>query len=90
MTIYTVRKPFLCRSGQFEEGKRHLCVGILLSALMKGKTFNFYIGKNKKILYTADSFEINAYITEKRSFWKNHNDKIVAIVPIERFQTKIS
>lgn len=86
MSIHIVRKPFMCRTGQFEPGERNLCIGILLEVLMKEDMFRFYIGNNRKVLYTEESEKINEYITEKRSFWRNPAGKIVAIVPVSLFK----
>ena len=53
--IHTVKKPFLCRRGQFGEG-RELAVGILYSRLTEPE-YRFTIG-NSRVVYKGITEDI--------------------------------
>ena len=78
--IHTVRQPFMCRDGQFGEGKK-LVVGISLDALNGMSTYKFKIGRNPKI------YEGDVIMIEKNGYlWKNKQGKSVYIIPVEMFE----
>lgn len=82
MKIHTVRAPFYCRVGQFEEGKRSLCFGLQYTSLINNKEFWCYIGKNKETHYEIDSAEA-LKIGQK---WTNHWGRTVIIIPLLHFK----
>lgn len=87
--IYTVRKPFYCRPGQFSAAGypgQVLVVGILLAAVTRSEIqeFHFKIGKSKT-LYSGDC----ARILEVGYLWHNPEGKDVLIVPVEVFKKRV-
>jgi hypothetical protein len=82
MIIHTVRQPFMCRVGQFEEGKQSLCVGLDYKAIKSTKTFWCYIGNNKKVHYEIDSVEA----LRIGQSWTNPKGRTVIIVPLSCFK----
>lgn len=82
MIIHTVRSPFLCREGQFNEGKRDLCVGLDYNTVKANKSFCCYLGKNKKTHYEIDSVKA----LEVGQTWTNPRGKTVIIVPVSEFK----
>jgi hypothetical protein len=82
MKIHIVREPFLCREGQFESGRRSLCVGLDYETLKNTDEFWCYLGKNRKTHYEikrSDALSIG-------QTWKNPKGKTVIIVPISNFE----
>jgi hypothetical protein len=82
--IHTVRKPFMCRKGQFNKHGylgQVLVVGIDVNALKTNNPYRFKIGKSPRI-YSGDSSDALAvaYI------WHNRAGRAVAIVPVDFFQ----
>ncbi|MDD2822826.1 MAG: hypothetical protein PHQ59_01970 [Candidatus Daviesbacteria bacterium] len=88
MKVHTVQHPFMCREGQFEEGKQSLCIGLSIKALGKVDRFCCYLGKNRKVKYEIESAEALRIATEHDSVWTNHQGKKVAIVPMSAFERK--
>jgi orotidine-5'-phosphate decarboxylase len=82
MKIHTVRAPFLCRAGQFEENKRSLCIGLDYNTLKETSEFWCYIGKNTKTHYEIGRTKA---LTMGRT-WKNSKGKTVIIVPLSFFK----
>jgi len=82
MKIHTVREPFLCRVGQFEEGKRSLCIGLDYNTLKKTAEFWCYLGKNRKTHYEIES----AKALEIGQHWTNPRGKTVIIIPLLNFK----
>lgn len=82
MNIHTVREPFLCREGQFEEGKRSLCIGLDYNTLKKTKEFWCYLGANKSTHYEIES----AKALELGQTWTNKRGKTVIIIPLLSFK----
>lgn len=80
--IHTVREPFLCREGQFEAGKRTLCVGLDYQTIKRTSIFWCYLGKNKKTHYEIESAEALRIGHQ----WKNPKGKTVIIVPLNAFK----
>ena len=88
MIIHTVRNPFMCREGQFEDGKQSLCIGLDVHALQHEEHFRCYLGKNKKAYYEIDSAEALRIASEHSSIWTNPRGKKVAIIPLSSFERK--
>lgn len=82
MKIHTVRSPFMCREGQFEAGKRTLCVGLDLQALKANKEFWCYLGTNRKTHYEIES----AHALAVGQQWRNKTGRTVIIVPLNEFK----
>ncbi len=82
MKIHTVRQPFLCRIGQFEEGKRSLCVGLDYNTLKKTNEFWCYLGVNKKVHYEINTTEA----LRIGQSWTNARGKTVIIIPLMHFK----
>lgn len=86
MRTHTVNHPFMCREGQFEEGKRHLCIGLDINALSTTDTYVCYLGKNRETKYKIDSSKALQFAEEHNSTWKNPKGRSVAIIPIYLFE----
>lgn len=81
--IHTVRKPFMCRPGQFGD-ERQLVVGIAVDALVDNE-YKFKIGKNPKVYVgIREDILVNAHI------WTNSKGKKVAIIPVAMFEIEES
>jgi hypothetical protein len=78
--MHEVKAPFTCREGQFADGGRNLCFGILLSVLQKAK--NPYRVKVGRKIYTLDPIRALVVAEEKRAYYKTKAGKVVAIVPL--------
>ena len=85
MRIHTVREPFLCREGQFEEGKRSLCIGLDYQTLKKTPEFWCYLGTNKKTHYEIRREDA---MTAGQT-WTNKRGKTVIIVPLSVFKSVV-
>lgn len=90
MIIHRVRKPFMSREGQFEEGRHTLAVGLDLNTVKGNKMFRCYIGDNKKIYYEIESAEALRLAEQYKSEWKNPKGKVVLIIPVKDFEKKWS
>ena len=77
----------MCREGQFEEGKRSLCVGLDVDALKSADIYKCYIGSNKKVYYEIDTVEALKFASE-HTMWKNPKGRYVAILPLDIFERK--
>jgi hypothetical protein len=82
MIIHIVNHPFLCREGQFNEGKRDLCVGLDYNALKATEEFWCYLGNNRKVHFEIASAEAMRVGQQ----WRNPSGKTVFIVPINAFK----
>ena len=51
MKIHIVERPFMCREGQFREGKHDLCFGYAVLALKNQRIVRVYLGQNRKTYY---------------------------------------
>lgn len=85
MKIHTVREPFLCRDGQFEDGKRSLCIGLDYNTLKRTNEFWCYLGKNKKVHYEIEKVKA----LEIGQQWVNKKGKTVIIVPLSLFKAVV-
>lgn len=85
MTEYTVQKPFLCFEGQFEEGKRSLCIGIEIKALQNAGKFRVYLGKNKNTYYDITYEKALHVQTTQDKFYKAHSGRDTFILPLTAF-----
>lgn len=87
MKLHVIEAPFFSGEGQFEEGKKTLCVGIEVSALKSYGEYRVYIGNNREIYYDIsfqEAFEI--YKTHgENAIWKKNN-KQVFILPVSSFR----
>jgi hypothetical protein len=82
MIIHKVKKPFLCRTGQFTPYERELCIGLDLGCLSKTNQFKCYLGNNKEVCYEIKS----SLAMSKGQPWKNLKGKTVMIVPLSIFK----
>lgn len=85
MTEYTVKAPFMCREGQFEDGKRSLCIGIEINALKNAGSFRVYIGKNKNTYYDITYEKAVEISTTKDNDYKAHSGRDTFILPLSSF-----
>jgi hypothetical protein len=78
MIVHKVREPFMCREGQFNEGRQDLCIGLDYHAIKSTNSFWCYLGKNTKTHYEIDCSEA----LKIGQHWKNKKGKLVIIVPL--------
>ena len=88
MKIHKVREPFMCRVGQFEEGKQSLCIGLATAALMSTDIYRCFLGGNDKSYYEISSKKAVEYAYSKKSIWKSKWGKETAILPLFIFENK--
>lgn len=85
--IYTIRKPFMSRKGQFEENKSTLTIGLAEAALKEFKVYRCYIGTNKSVWYEINCADALIWATEHDSWWVSwHTQHRTAILPIYLFK----
>lgn len=85
--IYTIRKPFMSRKGQFEENKSTLTIGLAEAALKEFKVYRCYIGTNKSVWYEINCADALVWATEHDSWWVSwHTQHRTAILPIYLFK----
>lgn len=75
MKVHTIKSPFMCRPGQFTDGKQDLCVGIQVDALKSKDIHRIQLGTKMYDINTKDALVL---ATQKNSFFKGGT---VAIVP---------
>ena len=81
--ITHIRKPFLCRQGQFSEG-RDLCASLAKWKLEQDPINIMFLGRKK---YTFDSESVLAKAKDKPNDRKGDVDLIV--IPVELWSVKI-
>ena len=83
MTIHNVKSPFLCKDGQFGQGRK-LCVGLAYDSIKDKQFYCVTVGKNKEKLYYAETGDI----LQSGHQWENKNGTTVIIVPLDMFNVK--
>lgn len=86
MKVFTVKKPFMSRKGQFQRGKHTLCLGLAESALIGNDKYKCYIGNNKDVSYKIVCQDALVWANDHKSWWVNPEGKRTAILPIFLFK----
>lgn len=87
MKIHIIDSPFFSREGQFEKGKKTLCVGIEVSALKNYGEYRVYLGNNRHLYYDISFQEaLQIYKTHgENAIWKKGKTQVF-ILPIKAFR----